>query len=422
MKIKIKKIKKRYLIGGAVLLVLAVGGLALYLFLGSTLYANNVPIVGGADGFGGEIGAMPEGVTVISEEAYNRAAQEEAEVPEPEITPEAEDEAIFQRVEITDRVYNVLLLGDDARVNEPRSRSDTMMLVSYNRDTRTLHITSFMRDMFVPTTLSGNTWNRINTIYAAGGPGRAINVVNNLFSLDVQRYAIVRFAGVFALVDQLDGLDIEVTKEEAKVINKIFPEYEPLVEGVNHMNGRQVLAYSRMRHVADGDFARTIRQRYVLRVVLDKVLASKSLKDLIALMTFMFENVETNIPLDEIITMGSELFAGGKPAVKEMRLPVDNAYNFAHFSGSSVLTINFQKNITALHESIYGSAEGVKIPRFQRPEMDPLEPIESLEDEGVEPEVTDGGGVIATPEPAPAPTPEPAPVPTQTAVQIMPMP
>lgn len=388
---------------GALVVIL---GVVIYFYLSSTIYANSVPTVAAnADGSNGVIDAMPEEVEIISEEEYKQAAQREAEAPEPTIVPEIEDEPIFERVEITDRVYNVLLVGDDARVGEPRARSDTMLLLSYNRDTRTLHITSLMRDMFVPTTLSGDKWNRINTIYAAGGPGRAVNVVNNLFSLDVQRYAVVRFASVFALVDQLDGLDLELTKDEAGVINKIFPEYEKAGEGVNHLNGRQVLAYSRMRHVGDGDFMRTVRQRYVLRVVLDKVLSSKSLKDTIALIQYMFENIETNIPLNEIITMGTEMFSGDKPAVEELRLPVDKSYNFARYYEASVLTIDFEKNIKALHEFLYGSSKGVKIPKFERPEMSaPEEPL---------PEEWDGlaqGGDAPVVTQAPAePTPEPAP-------------
>jgi len=369
-----------------------------YSYLSTRLAENAVGIIVAEEGvFDGDIEIMPEEVEIISEdeymqsldieiepeddEAFKEAIEAEYRLAAGEEEPEEEDsgaevieivdDEIFERVEITDRIYNLLLIGDDARINQPRARSDTLILISYNRDTRTIYLTSFMRDMFVPTNMSGGSWNRINSIYSAGGPGRAINVLNHLFSLDMQRYAVVRFASVFALVDQLNGLEINMNAAEARVISRIFPEFGAVTEGVNLLNGRQVLAYARMRNVdAYGDINRTMRQRYVLKVALDKVLDSKNIADLITLAGFALDNIETNVPLDEILTIGYELFTGPKPTVEEMRLPIDNSYNFARYYGASVIPFDFRKNITALHENIYGSAAGVRIPSYKLPSMD----------------------------------------------------
>jgi len=394
-----------------------------YAYLSNRLSANSVPIVTAEESaFESELEEMPAELELISEEEFlesvdveisqetdeefreaieaeyrlasgqDASKAEEGDESEGEegndgvekdgdgegekeagVEAEAAEEAdeIFERVEITDRIYNILLIGDDARINEPRARSDTLILISFNRDKRTIHLTSFMRDMFVPTNMSGGSWNRINSIYRSGGPGRVINVLNYLFSMDTQRYAIVRFASVFALVDQLNGLEINLNAAEARVINRIFPEYGTVSEGPNLLNGRQVLAYARMRNVdAYGDINRTMRQRYVLKVALDKVLESKNINDIIALAGFALDNVETNVPLDEIITIGYELFSGARPAVEEIRLPVDNSYRFARYNGASVIPFDFRKNITALHEFIYGSAAGVRVPSFKMPSMD----------------------------------------------------
>ena len=400
-------IKRVAIVISVFLFTLIIGLFITYQYFAAKLIENSVAVVK-ADGneIEMDISAMPAGVEEISEEEYRQSYEDEDnEISDEEFKKYIEDEysgqkqetteaaeetvisgvsgnlggevefenddLIFERVEITDRIYNVLLFGDDARVNEPRARSDSLILVSYNRDTKKIYLTSFMRDMLVPTTLGGGTWNRINAIYPAGGPGRAINILNNLFSMDMQRYAVVRFASVFALVDQLDGLDLELKANEAAVINRIFPEYDTVREGVNHLNGKQVLAYARMRHVdATGDFNRTQRQRYVLRKALEKALNSKNVNSLAALMTFAFDNVETNVPLGEALTLGYELFTGGKPEVEELRLPVDGSYSFARYHGASVFTIDFRKNILALHEFIYGSSAGVRIPYFNRPSMD----------------------------------------------------
>jgi LCP family protein required for cell wall assembly len=403
----------------SIILLVAVGaGVGLYAYMDFRLKANSVPFaVAAEDAFNAEIAEIPSEIEIISEEEYLKnennddngdaedadaesklieelrsevdavmetttpqsaiaAADEEADPMDDEdddndwdVVTFEQDDAIFERVEISDRIYNVLLMGDDARIHEPRARSDTMILLSYHRDSRELYITSFMRDTLVPTTLEGTKWGRINSIYAAGGPGRAINVLNNLFSLDVQKYAIVRFNSVFALVDELGGLEIELTQAEARVINGIFPEYGTVKEGSNLLNGRQGLAYSRMRKI-DSDLNRTARQRNVLRVTFNRGLETKSIKDMETLARFMFDNVETNIPLSEILTMGYEVLTGPKPTVKEFRVPVDGSFNYGRYYGANILTLDFRKNITALHEYIYGSSAGVRIPNFKAPTLD----------------------------------------------------
>ena len=278
-----------------------------------------------------------------------------------------EDELIFERVEISDRVYTVLLMGDDARIHEPRGRSDTMILVSYNRDTHVVYIASFMRDMLIPNNAAtGGNWNRINRLYADGGPGKAINTLNQLFSLDIQRYAVVRFSSVFALVDQLGGLDIDLKKNEAGVVSRIFPEFGVVTEGYNHLNGRQTLAYARMRQI-DNDFNRTARQRNVLRTTIAKLFESKNIGDIVTLANFAFDQVETNVPLDELLTISYEVFTRGMPEIVEFRMPIDGSYQHATYYGASVLLIDFPKNIRAMHETLFGSSEGVKIAQFRRP-------------------------------------------------------
>jgi len=278
---------------------------------------------------------------------------------------------IFMRTEISDRIINIMVLGDDARIHQARSNSDTMILVSINLDTREILLTSFMRDMFVPTTLSGETWFRINSIYRGGGPGRTLNVVNHLFSLDIQRYVVLRFASVFELVDILGGLDLQLREDEAEVINGIFPEFEPLTEGYNHMNGRQVLAYMRMRQWdGRGDFGRTARQRYVLRTVIDRVLESRSFSEIVTMAHFAINHMETNISIEEAISLTWDLYFGERPTVREFRLPQYGTFTHAIFNEAYVLIVNFEKNITALHEFVYGCAEDVNILNFTSTVMD----------------------------------------------------
>jgi len=384
-------LNKKKLLISIITIILAVFSalLIIYFILEARLRENSVGIISDNDDvFNREFAALPEGIQILTDEEFMLAMEEETrEITDEEFRAEIErefettipafsvnnpdrfDDAIFFRDDISPRIYNILFLGDDARIDEDRGRSDSIILISFNRDTRVIKLTSFMRDTLVPMNLDALFWNRINILHAMGGPGRIINLLNSLFSLDIQRYAIVRFSGVFALVDALDGLVLDLTREEAALLNRIFPDYDPVSAGYNLLNGRQVLAYSRIR-VLDNDLVRTQRQRYVLTSILDRILDTRSMSDIFTIATFALDHVETNVPLSEILMIGLELFTGSRPIIDELRIPIDGSFNHAIFYGAYILTIDFEENIKMLHDFLYGTSEGVRIPVFAFPEMD----------------------------------------------------
>ena len=387
--------KKAIAIFSVILLVFITGFAVVYNYLDTRLLENSIRIVRAQEGvFNSDIIPFPEGIEIITEEEFMLTVEEEArELTDVHVRQYIEkffnannttaeffigdalderlvfaciDDYIYERPEISARIYNVLFIGDDARIHQDRGRSNAMILLSYNRDTRIISLTSFMRDILVPINPDGTYWNRLNSMHATGGPGRTINLINRLFSLNIQRYVAVRFSGVFELVDALGGLELELTGAEAAVINRIFPDFDPVCEGLNHLNGRQVLAYSRMR-VIDSDFVRTQRQRYVMRAIIDKILDTTNISDIFTLAAFALDHVETNIPLNEILTIVWDMFSGSRPVIEELRIPVVGSFNHGLYYGAYILIIDFTENITALHKHVYGSAAGARIPNFTLP-------------------------------------------------------
>ena len=374
-----------------------------YIYLNSRLTGDSVHIVEAPhEDPPALLAPLPEEILILTEEEFMALMEEEWEEFDPEemreeieraFEPEFVEEGfisgsildeiaalmyrdpIFEREEISDRIINVLFLGDDARIHQSRGRSDTIILISFNRDTRVIQLSSFLRDTLIPIGLHSSYWNRINSMHAIGGPGRLINLMNSLFSLDIQRYGVVRFNGVFMLVDALGGLELNLTSQEADMINRIFFDYEPLEEGLNLMDGRQVLAFSRLRAI-DNDRIRSQRQRQVLTSVLNRLLDLAAPGDIFSVIAFALEHVETNIPLEELIRLGLDLFSGPRPVVQELRIPIDGSFSHGQYNGANILTMNFEQNIRALHETIYGCSEEVWIPQFASPRLDgtPIEP------------------------------------------------
>ena len=385
------KIKVPVIIIGSIFALLIASIIGTYAFFSHRLSAGYIPVVEAPAAFF-EVAIAPA-LEEIPVEAI-------IETGEPDMTHEVVEyvahegyDYIFEREEIDERIFSFLFIGDDARIHEARGRSDALMIASFNRDTGEIFFTSILRDTFVPLLDESNSWHRINHAYRAGGAGRAINVVNNAFSLDIQHYVAVRFSDVFILTDALGGLEIILNRHEAAALNSIFPDYDTLYAGTNLLNGRQVLAFSRMRVVGgQGDRGRVVRQQQVMKAVIQRVLSSNSFSDVIALADFSLNHMTTNISLGTIITLAYELFMARNLQIHELRVPIDNSFRGANHQGSSVVQMNFETNIRTVHEFIFGTSEGIRIPVVMMPQPAPArEPIQ-------------------VPEPEPEPEPELEPV------------
>jgi polyisoprenyl-teichoic acid--peptidoglycan teichoic acid transferase len=268
------------------------------------------------------------------------------------VMPSAEPtaEPIYKKISISENVINILIIGQDLRPEQTgRGRSDTMMILSYNRKDRKASIVSLMRDTWVP--IEGHDWNRLNTAFRFGGPGLAINTINTLFNLDIQNYIIVNFDGMSELIDKIGGVDVNVTKVEAAYYNRIYGWR--LSAGKLHLNGEQSLAHARNRKSNGGDFERIRRQQDIMLAVYQKMSDIRDPVKLAELAGFMMHNVKTNLTADMLFTMGLEIVEKGNIEIRKGRMPADKTWRYANKDGRSVITIDFGKNIEYLHELIY---------------------------------------------------------------------
>ncbi|HAL74484.1 MAG TPA: hypothetical protein DCM45_05250 [Clostridiales bacterium] len=268
------------------------------------------------------------------------------EVTNPSIAP------IYQVVPIDEKVINILLIGYDARPGELTGRSDTQLLMSYNRDQGSLKMVSFMRDTWVP--IEGHDWDRINAAFSYGGIGLAINTLNDVFDLDVQNYVIVRFEEFVNIVDQIGGIDLELSEKEIEFINKYANSTQlDTTPGLKHLNGSQTLSHSRNRYVGNGDFTRTQRQRDVMVTIFRKMMKEKDPVVISQLVSFALENVRTNMKPDEVFTLSLEILGHKNLAMSQARVPFDKTWHYANEDGRSVLGVNLEKNVSLLHEFLY---------------------------------------------------------------------
>lgn len=185
-----------------------------------------------------------------------------------------------QIAEADPAVRNVLIIGTDNREDE-RGRADTMILLSFSKHNHTFTMTSLMRDCYVTIPNHGN--DKLNAAYAYGGATLLMDTITNNFGIQVDDYICVNFKAFVHIADAIGGLKIEISDREAEAINIILesevnrimgddPKSDLLPSGGTFLlNGKQALAYARIRYVGNADFERTERQRKVLDLMIQKL-------------------------------------------------------------------------------------------------------------------------------------------------------
>lgn len=260
-------------------------------------------------------------------------------------------------------VTNILLIGNDSRENGEDGRSDAMILLSISNKTKTIHLTSLLRDIYVD--IPGYKSNRLNAAYAYGGAELLMETIEQNFDIEVNRYMLVNFQAFANLVDAAGGVDLEVTNDEVQYINGYLVEYNQLegkpegtdyldgsLSGMIHLNGPQALAYCRNRYIGT-DFGRTERQRKVITAVIKnspKALLSNPLE----LADGMLNNMTTNLSKSEIssLIMKAPFMIGYD--VVQGTVPVEGSYSPATIRKMAVLEVDFEKNKQYLKQEIYG--------------------------------------------------------------------
>ena len=260
-------------------------------------------------------------------------------------------------------VFNVMLIGSDTRVSGRWGRSDTMMLLSINKKTNKIVVTSLLRDIYlnIPGVSQGN---RLNTATAYGGPSLLMKTVEQNFRIKVDKYVAVDFYNFIDIIDHLGGIELDLNQSEVDIANKYIREINRLTgknqndglltaPGVQTVTGKQALGYARNRYGGGGDFSRTNRQRIVLEKCFDKV-KNQSVGKLGSLLNTFLPMVRTNLTEGEMFSLIWDMpkFAGYE--VDSWSVPMSGAYKYMTVRGMSVLGIDFDKCVAEMQTRIYG--------------------------------------------------------------------
>lgn len=282
-----------------------------------------------------------------------------------EITGEIDKEDVnidldSETAEVLEGYTNIALFGLDNRTtgNYDGGNSDCIMIASINNDTKEIKLLSIYRDTFL--NVKDDTYNKINSAYSYGGAKGAIAALNKNLNLDITNYVAVDFGAVVDAVDLLDGIELTITDEEAKImndnyideINKVTDHSSSKLSGggTYTVDGVQALAYCRIRYTAGDDFKRTERQREVLSKMIEKAKGS-SISTVSSLINSMVGEISTSFTSKEMLALASKTM--DYEVADTHGWPFELCTGSYGSKGSLVVPTDLETNVKELHEYLF---------------------------------------------------------------------
>lgn len=261
----------------------------------------------------------------------------------------------------------IALFGGDSRSGdlEEGAQSDTIIIVAINSNTKEVRLASVYRDTTVRH--ADNKIHKANYAYYTGGPKDAINMLNRNFDLDIQDYVTVDFRALADVVDLVGGIEVEVTDDEAKEMNKYVRETGKVAGkevhklksgGTYTMDGVQAVTYARIRKNVGGDYKRTERQQIVIKKVVEKA-KGMDLATINKIINKVFPQISTSFSLADMVGLAAGALdyeikdSSGFP-MEAMNGRIDGL-------GSVIVPVGLVENVKELHAFLYPDEKPEKV-------------------------------------------------------------
>ena len=239
---------------------------------------------------------------------------------------------------------NILVLGADSG-NEGKSRTDTMMLVSWDKKENDVKIISFMRDIYAD--IPGYKSYKLNTAYYLDGVQLVADTITHMFDVPIHHYALIDFQSFESLVDIIapNGVTINVEKDMSEKIGV------SLSKGEQQLSGRELLGYARFRSDEEGDFGRVERQQIVMEALKDELLSLQNISNIPKFLGAAEGYIETDYTRADKMKRVLDAAISGKIEMEKMTVPVKGSYSFKSYQhAGSVIELDIDENKAAIEE------------------------------------------------------------------------
>jgi len=281
--------------------------------------------------------------------------------------------------EVLSQYTTLALFGVDNRSNGnlDSGNSDTIIIVSINNESKEVKMLSVQRDTYLK--VDDDTYRKCNYAYNHGGVEKAISMLNTNLDLKIDGYVSVDFYALATIVDDLGGLELEITQKmidtnnpetgqnalagyiaEVENVLNYYPDEEDGWKysdcyfdspGTYTLNGAQVVGFCRNRYAVDNDYGRAENQRLVIKKIVEKAKSAK-LTTLNKIADDVLPEVATSLSSTQVLSMAA--------SVSDYEIVDSSGFPFALKStkisqktGSVLVPCTLASNVSALHEFLY---------------------------------------------------------------------
>lgn len=220
-------------------------------------------------------------------------------------------------------------------VDEDETRTDALMVATMDVNKKTINIMNIPRDTMCNNGLSGAS-RKINAAYGMSkGIEQTKTEIERLMGFKPDKYVIVNFDGIAAIVDAIGGIDYEIP---------FRMEYDDpsqnlhidLYAGMQHLDGKQTVEFLRWRHNNDysvqypnGDEGRVENQQKFLKTLAAEVFQLKNITKISSIADAVFQNVKTDLTAGELLWMGMQALQIKNENIQFFTLPGYGAMSYA---------------------------------------------------------------------------------------------
>ena len=204
-----------------------------------------------------------------------------------------------EKVEVKNDTFTVYISGIDVYgAIETNSRSDVNIMAVVNPTSHQILLVTTPRDYYVE--IPGISGGEKDKLTHAGiyGVDASMATLGALYGIDMDFYARVNFTSLITMIDALGGVDVYSDQAFTTAAGTT------VVQGMNHFNGEQALAFSRERYnVAGGDFQRGKNQQAVITAMIKKAVSPAILMGANGILESISGNVDTNMSSEQMQTL-----------------------------------------------------------------------------------------------------------------------
>jgi polyisoprenyl-teichoic acid--peptidoglycan teichoic acid transferase len=213
-----------------------------------------------------------------------------------------------------DENFSILFIGvDDSnkRQFEGSSRTDALMLATFNQDDKSIKLVSIPRDSYVHIP-EKEIYTKINHAHAYGGVELTLETVEELLDVPVDYYVKMNFDAFIDVIDALNGIEVNVPYTFSEQDSQDRKDAITLYEGIQTLDGEEALALARTRKL-DNDIERGKRQQEIIKAIIKRAVSVKSIANYSDVMEAVGRNMTTDLRFDqmksfiEYATAGSNL-------------------------------------------------------------------------------------------------------------------